>query len=218
YLGFTTGPLDMAAACGIVSGGVVPGVCGTSPLDTNNQDAFVLAANGLRHFYSFPTIETLGASFATTLSGTSVSGEISYSPDMPFGVSDVAQNASQLDGTGATGILFPSPGPASPLAPAGPNQDTVHMIELDAIQGQIGTVKLWSTTDPITEFFRADLAALVFNAGFVYVQDASKHPLNRVGPEGGIANPGAAALLGGITTPKYADDMSYGYRLVFAPS
>lgn len=213
YLGFTTGPLDLASACALVA----PAPCGSLG-DAGNAGAFAIAANGLQHFYSFPTIETLGASFATTLDGTAISGEISYSPDMPFGVSDIAQNASQLDGTGATGVLFPSAGPASPLAPAGPNQDTVHMIELDAIQGQIGTVKLWSTTDPVTEFFRADLATLVFNAGFVYVQDASKHPLNRVGPEGGIANPGAAALLGGITTPKYADDMSYGYRLVFAPS
>lgn len=186
YLGFTTGPLDMAAACNIVTGGagVVPGVCGTSPLDSNNADAFVLAANGLRYFYSFPTIETLGASFATTISGTAVSGEVTYSPNMPFGVSDIEQNASQLDGTGATGILFPSAGPASQLPAAGVNQDTVHMIELDAIQGQIGTVKLWSTTDPVTELFRADTATFVFNAGFVYVQNASDYPLNRVGPEG----------------------------------
>lgn len=220
YLGFTTGPDDLTSACafvGVASGGTLD--CSGGPTQaTALQAAFGYAAGQLQHFYSFPTIETLGASFATTLDGTAISGEISYSPDMPFGVSDIAQNASQLDGTGATGVLFPSAGPASPLAPAGPNQDTVHMIELDAIQGQIGTVKLWSTTDPVTEFFRADLATLVFNAGFVYVQDASKHPLNRVGPEGGIANPGAAGLLGGITTPKYADDMSYGYRLVFAPS
>lgn len=222
YLGFTTGPLDLASACALVA----PAPCGSLG-DAGNAGAFAIAANGLQHFYSFPTIETLGASFATTLDGTAISGEISYSPDMPFGVSDMEQNASQLDGTGATGVLFPSPigVPASQLPAAGPNQDTVHMIELDAIQGQIGTVKLWSTTDPITEFFRADLATFVFNAGFVYVQDASKYPLNRVGPEGGVRHPGAAVVLApiipnvsGFTNPKYADDMSYGYRLVFAPS
>lgn len=221
YLGFTTGPDDLTSACAFVDSlgmgldcfSGVPAVQGPSL-----EAAFAYAAGQLHHFYSFPTIETLGASFATTLSGTAISGEISYSPNMPFGVSDMMQNASQLDGTGSTGVLFPSAGPASSLAPAGPNQDTVHMIDLDAIQGQIGTVKLWSTTDPVTEFFRADLATLVFNAGFVYVQDASKYPLNRVGPEGGVTNPGAAALLGGISNPKYADDMSYGYRLVFAPS
>src|SRR5690606_26521248 len=195
-----------------------PAPCGSLG-DPGNAGAFALAANGLKYFYSFPTIETLGASFATNIGGTAVSGELSFSPDMPFGVSDIAQNASQLDGTGATGVLFPSAGPASDLAPAGPNQDTVHMIDLDALQGQIGTVKLWGTSDPIPVFLGADTTALVVNAGFVYVEDASKYPLNRVGPAGGIRNPFAAALLsGGFTNPKYADDFSYGYRLVFAPT
>tara|TARA_Y100000589_G_scaffold215517_1_gene203372 strand:- start:63 stop:596 length:534 start_codon:yes stop_codon:yes gene_type:complete len=93
------------------------------------------------------------------------------------------------------------------------------MIELDALQGQIGTAKLWGTSDPIPAFLRADIATLVFNAGFVYVPDASKYPLNRVGPEGAIRNPFAAGLLtGGVTNAEYADDVSYGYRLVFAPT
>src|SRR5690606_34937509 len=110
YLGFTTGADNLTTACATV------GVLGFDCADADPaaqelalQTAFGYAANQLRHFYSFPTIETLGASFATTLGGTAVSGEISYSPDMPFGVSDMEQNASQLDGTGATGVLFPSP-------------------------------------------------------------------------------------------------------------
>lgn len=223
YLGFTTGPDDLASSCAFVNGATGGALdCGSAipALQAASvQAAFAYAANQLRYFYSFPTIETLGASFATTISGTAVSGELSYSPNMPFGVSDLEQNASQLDGTGGSGPLTGSPGPVSSLPPAGPNQDTVHMIELDAIQGQIGTVKLWSTTDPITELFRADTATFVFNAGFVYVQNASDYPLNRVGPEGGLRNPfGAALLAGGVTNVKYADDMSYGYRLVFAPS
>ncbi|MBO6636217.1 MAG: hypothetical protein JJ937_17005, partial [Parvibaculum sp.] len=89
------------------------------------------------------------------------------------------QNASQLDGTGASGPLTGSPGPVSQLPAAGPNQDTVHMIELDALQGQIGTVKLWGTSDPIPAFLRADTTTFVFNAGFVYVPDAGDYPLNR---------------------------------------
>lgn len=156
YLGFTTGPDDLASSCvvvGVATGGFLD--CSGGPTQADAiQAAFAYAANQLRYFYSFPTIETLGASFATTISGTAVSGELSYSPNMPFGVSDLEQNASQLDGTGGSGPLTGSPGPVSSLPAAGPNQDTVHMIELDAIQGQIGTVKLWSTTDPITELLR----------------------------------------------------------------
>ncbi|MBX3503892.1 MAG: DUF1302 domain-containing protein [Parvibaculum sp.] len=221
YLGFTTGPDDLASACAFVAvatGGALSCAPGPTQAAAVNA-AFAYAANQGKYFYSFPTIETLGASFATTISGTAVSGEISYSPNMPFGVSDLEQNASQLDGTGGSGPITGSPGPISSLPAAGPNQDTVHMIELDAIQGQIGTVKLWSTTDPVTQFFRADTATFLFNAGFVYVQGASNHPLNRVGPEGAIRNPFAAGLFtGGVTNAKYADDMSYGYRMVLAPS
>lgn len=220
YLGFTTGPDDLDSACGVITGtGAVPGVCGTAPTDPFNQAAFAYAAGQLKYFYSFPTIETLGASFATTISGTAVSGELTFSPDMPFGVSDLEQNASQLDGTGASGPLLGSPGDVSSLPAAGPNQDTVHMIELDAIQGQIGTVKLWGTSDPIPELIGSDTAVFIVNAGFVYVQGASNYPLNRVGPEAAIRNPFAAALLtNGVTNAQYADDVSYGYRLVFAPA
>jgi hypothetical protein len=221
YLGFTTGPDDLASACAFVvgaTGGFYDCSGGANQADAVEL-AFAYAANQGNYFYSFPTIETLGASFATTISGTAVSGEITYSPNMPFGVSDLEQNASQLDGTGGSGPITGSPGPISSLPAAGPNQDTVHMIELDAIQGQIGTVKLWSTTDPVTEFFRADTATFLFNAGFVYVQNASDYPLNRVGPEAAIRNPFAAALFtGGVTNAKYADNMSYGYRMVLAPS
>lgn len=220
YLGFTTGPDDLNSACSQITGvGAVPGVCGTAPTDPFNQAAFAYAAGQLQYFYSFPTIETLGASFATTVSGTAVSGEISFSPDMPFGVPDLEQNASQLDGTGASGPLTGSPGPVSELPAAGPNQDTVHMIELDAIQGQIGTVKLWGTSDPIPSFLSADSAVFVVNAGFVYVQDAGDYPLNRVGPEGGVRNPfGAAVLSPTFNNPQYATSFSSGYRMVFAPN
>lgn len=220
YLGFTTGPDDLNSACGVMTGvGAVPGVCGTAPTDPLNAAAFAYAAGQLNYFYSFPTIETLGASFATTVSGTAVSGEITFSPDMPFGVPDLEQNASQLDGTGASGPLLGSPGSVSALPAAGPNQDTVHMIELDAVQGQIGTVKLWGTSDPIPAFLRADTAVLVVNAGFVYVPDASNYPLNRPGSEAAIRNPFAAGLLtNGVTNAEYADDVSYGYRIVFAPT
>lgn len=216
YLGFTTGPDDLNSACSQITGvGAVPGVCGTAPTDPFNLAAFAYAAGQLQYFYSFPTIETIGASFATTIAGTAVSGELAYSPDMPFGVSDLEQNASQLDGTGASGPLTGSPGPVSWLPAAGPNQDTVHMIELDALQGQIGTITSFTTTDRIPSLFRADSAAFVFNAGFVYVPDAGDWPLNRVGPEGGIRNPFGAALLSPtFNNPQYATSFSTGYRAV----
>lgn len=218
YLGFTTGPDDLASACATVQGFVGALPCG-SPGDPLNDAAFAYAAGQLRYFYSFPTIETLGTSFATTLGGTAVSGEMTFSPNMPFGVSDMEQNASQLDGTGASGGLLGSPGPVSMLPAAGPNQDTVHMIELDAWQGQIGTIQSFTTTDDIPAFLRADSAAFVFNAGFVYVPDAGDYPLNRVGPEGGVRNPFAAALLSPtFNNPQYATSFSSGYRAVLIAS
>lgn len=82
YLGFRTGPDDLASAC--VAAQAVYGAfpCG-NPGDPLNDAAFAYAANQLTYYYSFPTIETLGASFATTVSGTAVSGELTFSPDIP---------------------------------------------------------------------------------------------------------------------------------------
>lgn len=101
-----------------------------------------------------------------------------------------------------------------PYAP-GVNQSTLSHIDLDAWQGQIGTINSFATTDFLPHALGADSGALVTNAGFVYVPDAGKYPLNRSGRYGGIANPFAAGILAnGAANPQYATSFSAGYVLL----
>lgn len=211
FLGFTNGGQTMAQSCAaLASGGALD--CTSA---TGVGAAFAYGANQATYFYDFPTVNTLGASFSTTVGGTALSGEVTYSPKMPFGVSDFELNASQIDGLGATPLL--SGGLAttfsSYLAGVGPNQSTLSHIDLDAFQGQVGTINSFATSDFIPRNLKADGATFVFNAGFVYVPDAGKWPLNRVGQEAAIKNQVAAANVFHVATdPQYATSFSAGYQ------
>lgn len=223
FLGFNNGGLMTSTACAQISGATGGAVDCSSQAGV--EAAFAYGANSATYFYDFPTINTLGASFSTTLGGTAVSGEATFSPDMPFGISDAELNASQIDGLGAGAYLSAgacvAPGctfSTLPYAP-GPNQSTLTHINLDAWQGQIGTITSFTTSDFIPRNLGADSGAFVLNAGFVYVPDASEYPLNRSGPEGGIRNVFAAGLLAnGASNPQYATNFSTGYRAVLMTS
>lgn len=218
FLGFTNGPDDQAAACAAIGGLGIPGVnCGTP---AGVQASFAYAANQASYFYEFPTVNTLGASFSTTVEGTALSGEVTFSPKMPFGISDMELNASQIDGLGGTAFLsggacIPALGcyfsALDPSKAPGVNASTLSHIDLDAWQGQFGTITSFTTSDTIPTLLHADSAAFVLNAGFVYVNDAGDYPLARSGRIGAIRNPYAAGVLGGATDPQYATSFSAGY-------
>jgi len=207
YLGFTNGNVDMTAACAYFGGCVSP--------DTVSL-AFAYAANNSTYFYEFPTIQTLGASFNTTIGTTAVAGELTYSPKMPFGISDMALNASQIDGLGGTPYL--TGGATTSISEGiyepGVGQSTITHIDLDAYQGQFNTIDSFSSTDLIPSTLGADSGYFLFNMGFVYVPNADRYPLNRPGFEGGYYNAYGAAILAGsfnATNPQYATDWSTGY-------
>ena len=218
YLGFQNGGIDTATACYIVSFGGYDCANAAGALA-----AFAYGANEGSYFYDFPQIQMIGASFSTTIEGTAVSGEATFSPKMPFGISDYELNASQIDGLGASPVLSSALTGYSvdsfsslPYLP-GVNQSTLTHIDLDAWQGQIGTITSFSASDFIPRNLGADSGILVFNAGFVYVPDASHYPLNQAGREGGLRNYfGALVLANGATHPQYATDFSSGYRAVLS--
>lgn len=192
--------------------------CGTA---NGLSAAFAYGANQSTYWFDFPTINTLGASFSTTIGGTAVSGEATFSPDMPFALTDAEMNASQIDGLGAgSGLSGGVCNPPSctfsslPYAP-GPGGSTLSHLDLDAWQGQIGTITAFNTSDFVPRNLGADGGVFVVNAGFVYVPDAGDYPLSRAGSVGGISSPFAAALLtGGAMDPQYATSFSSGYRAV----
>ena len=215
FLGFTNSGVTVAGGCAAINGLGGLDCASGNPLiqAASYRAAFAYSANFSSYHFDFPTVNTLGASFSTTLGGTAVSGEATYSPDMPFGVSDLELNASQFDGLGG-GAVFCGGRCSSYLNAVGANQITLSHIDLDAYQGQIGTITTLSTTDFLPRNLAADSGAFVVNAGFVYVPDAGNWPLDRAGPESAIKNPGAAATLGGATDPQYATSFSAGYVAV----
>lgn len=225
FLGFQNGPLNTASACTLVAPGdplcgtpasgveFFPGGIPNPGYSANTLTAFAVGASAGTYFFEYPTVNTFGSSFSTTFGGTAVSGEVTYSPKMPFGVSDFELNASQMDGTGASVALSGSPVLSSYLSGVGVNQATLSHIDLDAFQGQIGTINSFTTSDFIPRNLHADGATFVFNTGFVYVPDAGKYPLNRAGPEAAIKNPIAAAGVFKIANnPQYATSFSAGYQ------
>ncbi|MDR3498573.1 MAG: DUF1302 domain-containing protein [Parvibaculum sp.] len=215
YLGFTNGGLDTAQSCATIAAATLGALtCATAQ---GVKAAFAYGANQAKYFYDFPTINTLGASFSTTVEGTALSGEMTFTPQMPFGISDSELNASQIDGLGAA--IYLSGGAtnrfSSYLNGVGANQSTLSHIDLNAWQGQFGTITSFTTSDFIPRNLDADGATFVVNAGFVYVPSAGDYPLNRSGFIGGIKNPFAAALLtDGATNPQYATSFSSGYRML----
>ena len=218
YLGFTNGPTDFQTTCDALAG--TPGACTNSAVAAAYAPlAFAIGANQSTYFYDFPTIQTIGASFNTTVGVTAVAGELTYSPKMPFGINDNATNASQIDGLGATDALANNKGlPTGPISVLpynpGPGQSTLTHIDLDAFQGQLNTIDAYSSTDLIPSVLGADSGYFLFNVGFVYVPNADRYPLNRSGFEGGYLNATGAALLAGsatATNPQYATDWSTGY-------
>lgn len=218
FLAFQNGPLNVTSACVAIGAGnplspYFDPACGNpgTGASLSTSTAFATAASMGTYFFDFPTVETLGASFSTTAEGVAVSGELTFSPDMPFGISDNELNASQLDGTGASLALVGVPSLSSYLNGVGVNQSTLTAILLDAWQGQIGTISSFSTTDFVPRNLGADSGAFVFNAGFVYVPDAGDYPLNHSGRIGGIRSAAAGAVFGGARNPQYATSFSTGY-------
>jgi len=212
FLGFQNGPRSFNDVCN----DLFLGPC-TTPAQA--EAAFVTGANDGTYFYNFPSrIDTIGASFNTNVAGTALAGELSFTPDMPLAISDAELNASQFDGTGASGPL--SGGLSSrwsSIRPAGPGEATLTHFELETWQGQFNTITSFSTSDPIPELLGAQSGVFVFNGGFVYVPDAGDYPLSTSGRVAGIRNPFAAALLAnGSTDPRYATSFSTGYRALLS--
>lgn len=145
-------------------------------------------------------IHMFGASFNTTLAdllgGTALSGELTYSPNMPFQVADTTINANSLAlsltdqlanyiaaNPGATiadaqaALAGGTPTTAltngRPLVGAGqvnPGYDR-HRV----MTGQIYTISTLTTSNPVTEFLGADLVPLIANVGFQYLNGTHKN-------------------------------------------
>ncbi|MES1991544.1 MAG: DUF1302 domain-containing protein [Pseudomonadota bacterium] len=159
------------------------------------------AAGKIRTLAQYPEdIHMFGASFNTTLAdllgGTAFSGELTYSPNMPFQVADTTINANSLALSlteqlaafiaanptatvaqaqaalaGGTPTTYLTNG--RPLTSAGnvnPGYDR-HRV----MTGQIYTISTLPTSNPLTELLGADLVPLIANVGFQYLNGTHKN-------------------------------------------
>jgi hypothetical protein len=196
--GFSAGGHTYNAAdfCANAVGSAAPPA--TLCLSPNVAPAVVLGAanlGNLRTLAQYPEdIHMFGVSFNTTianlLGGTAVSGELAYSPNMPFQVADTTINANSLAlsltdqlaayiaaNPAATigqaqvalngGIPTTALTGGRALAPAGTvnNGYDRHRV----LTGQIYTISTLATSNPVTQFLGADLVPLIANVGFQYL-------------------------------------------------
>ena len=216
---------DAAQACAGVG---VPLVAPASTcFDPAVSGGVVIAAahNGnIRTLAQYPEdIHMIGWSFNTTiaglLGGTALSGELAYSPNMPFQVADTTINANSLainktdllayaaqNGmTLGQAITYVAANPATtymtdgrPLVAAGgvnPGYDRHNVLT-----GQVYTISTLSPTNPVTDFLGADLLPLIANVGFQYLHGS--HPNLAVPMSGSYSSNGIVDyMLGNKTCP-----------------
>lgn len=193
--------VNAADFCANFAPGAAPvGACLSSPL----AGAVLLsaaAAGNIRTLAQYPEdIHMFGVSFNTTiadlLGGTAISGELTYSPNMPFQIADTTINANSL-ALSLTDQLadYIAANPAATIADAqaalsGGTPTTVltngrpltaaggvnpgydrHRV----MTGQIYTISTLATSNPVTEFLGADLVPLIANVGFQYLNGTHKN-------------------------------------------
>ncbi len=166
-------------------------------------------ADSARYFAEYPEdINLVGASFNTALggSGPALQGEVSYRFDQPLQVDD-------------TELLYAGLSPVNPavfgqsqLGAFGFDQEISGYRRKDVVQGQMTATQLLGPT------IGADQVALIGEVGATYVRNMeSKSKLRYEGP--GTYTSGnpfftQAGIQPTTTTDGFADDFSWGYRLL----
>ncbi len=167
------------------------------------------------YFTEYPEdIDLFGVSFNSSVGTWSLSGEISYRPDLPLQIDDVE-------------ILFAALTPLNPLIPApvnryksqlgdfAPGAEIQGYHEFDSWQYQVTTTKLFGPGN----FLRANQIAFVAEVGANYVPDLhDKSTLRFNGPATDTGG-GADVFSGDFNNPVteadgFADDFSWGYRML----
>jgi len=232
-----TGTPDAATWCG-VWGSATFAACASTPVPafggaTAIEAGIVAAANTKNYLLQYPMTTTFGYSFNTTvpiMGGSALSGEVSYSPNMPFALNDVNQNCNDLInndlGVFAVGT---NSGLCSTYNNASPGQAYRGYARHDAINGQLGLISTLNPSSPVPSAIGSDLVIVVANAGFQYLPGFDSAHSGLAIPRASNTHENAitTAILGdpncnrlaptGYTCQvKYASQFSSGYRLAFS--
>lgn len=239
--GFPGGPhTDLASFCGAFGATTLP-VCAVTVIDpvagTTALTAGVGATAATKNYLTqYPEdVQTVGASFNTSIplfGGSAFSGEVAFTPDMPFSLSDVEINSAELDAIDACEFAGAGPGCLSQgsqnagfaYAPG----DTIRGYdEFDVITGQLAMISTLNPSAALPSLIGSDLMMLIANVGFQYLPDLSDSPNRLAAPRAAMTHPDlasavilgdkscGASLSGGTPACKtaYATSSSWGYRL-----
>lgn len=191
--------------------------------------AFVTTANTKNYLLQYPMTTTFGYSFNTTvpiMGGSALSGEVSYSPNMPFALNDVNINCNDLVNLGLDAYAgLPASSFCSENNRAAPGEAYRGYARHDAINGQLGLISTLNPSSPVPSAIGSDLVIVVVNAGFQYLPDfdSANSGLGISRSSNTHENFFTGALLGDsacVGNPacqvKYASQFSSGYRLAFS--
>lgn len=216
--------------------------CATTPIGALGGRTAIASGVGLtaatkNYRIQYPEdVRTIGASFNTSVplfGGSAFSGEMAFTPDMPFSLSDVEINSAELDAIGACSFAGSPPGCLSQgsqnagfaYAPG----DTIRGYdEFDVITGQLATISTLNPSASLPSLIGSDLMILIANVGFQYLPDLSDSTNRLAAPRAANTNPdlAAAVILGDSACAAarlnpvvpdcklaYATSSSWGYRL-----
>lgn len=205
--------------------------CSTNPIapGVTGLQAGVAASARTKESYAVyvEDIEAWGMSFNTlidVLGGTALAGEVSYTPNMPFQLADPEINANDLENFFTDDFAAGLPDgtlPSNTIVRSGGSfyaagTEIRGYDEYGSLTAQLQTTSTFPSSDPITSFIEADTIILLGNVGSQYLpdlKDDARLSAARSGAGHDIAL--ADSILGqGVGFTNYADDFSWGYRLV----
>ncbi|MDP3328420.1 DUF1302 domain-containing protein, partial [Parvibaculum sp.] len=202
-------------------------ITGSIPVDLAN-------ASNTKEYQSVyvEDIQELGFSFNTSLAnllgGTALQGELLYTFEMPFQLSDVEINAHDVEnyfknynpalGAALSGIYGVSLDSIYSGSDVSEGDAILGYSKYDTVTGQFGTTSTLASSNPFTGAIGSDLVILIGNAGFQWIRDYNSATGYLATARSGEAHPNAIAnlILGdscGCGTVQYADSFSWGYRL-----
>ena len=150
----------------------------------------------------YPTIEVMGGSFATTILGWGVQGEVAFRPEMPLSLDGDASFIHGIFNTCGLGTLNAVEWAYSvqgTYASGGCQQSTGakkgYTTDYDVYNWDIGTTATFTRSNPIVSALRADIAILLTEFGGVEVDGIEEER-----GTSGFALTGSKTPLGSVCT------------------
>lgn len=160
-------------------------------------------------------IKLYAMSFNTTLSGTAVSGEISYRQDEPLQIDDVELLFAAMPQQLANAGLRPDLDGVSQMEVFGLGQRADGFVLSDTLQAQMTLTRFWGPT------LGSNQLTTLLEVGGIDIRDMPDQDVLRLNAPGTDRNGGIVgkeglelALQDGVETNPFADDFAWGYRFL----